>query len=121
MKFRPIARKLTIGAMLMVLPFSLGACSNLNTISPTGVTASVEDLSATIEVADNIVKGEELLCLVDSKEEAQKIADEYGITLVTCSYGVATFHTDEDPHTVIDRGLKAGYTELSLNTQSYAY
>ncbi len=61
------------------------------------------------------VSGEELLCLADSKEEAQKIADMYGIELVKYGMGVATFHTEEDPYEVIARGKKEGYPELSLN------
>ena len=66
-----------------------------------------------------VVEGEELLCLADSKEEAQKIADQYGIELVNFNYGVATFHTEDDPQKVIDMGKEKGYPELSLNGYSH--
>lgn len=67
------------------------------------------------------VEGKELLCLVDTQEEAEAIAKQYGITLVEFSYGVATFHTDDNPNDVIAMGIKLGYPELSLNGTVHAY
>ena len=62
-----------------------------------------------------LAEGEELMCLADSEAEAQKIAEQYGISLVLFNYGVATFHTEEDPSVVIQRGIDNGWPELSLN------
>ena len=56
-----------------------------------------------------------LICSAESEEEAKQIAEQYGIRLVEYAYGVASFHTEEDPTEVIRRGLEAGWTELSLN------
>ena len=96
--------------------------------SQTGETidSSDADTSAGVPVTvssdiQEVTDGEELLCLVDSKEEAQKIADQYGIELVNFGYGVATFHTDQDPNEVIKMGLEKGYPELSLNGVSKLY
>ena len=63
-------------------------------------------------------EGQELLCLASSEEEAQKIADLYGIELVSFVQGVATFHTEENPMDVINRGTENGYPPLELNAIS---
>lgn len=58
---------------------------------------------------------DQLMTLVETKEEAEAIAQQYGIELTYFSEGVAAFRTDEDPQTVIDRGEKNGYPQLYLN------
>ena len=60
-------------------------------------------------------EGQELLCLVESEEKAQEIADMYGIQLVSFTNSVATFHTEEDPMAVINMGKEKGYPALELN------
>ena len=62
-----------------------------------------------------MTEGAELYCLADSQEEAGEIADLYGIELVDFDLGVATFHTEEDPGAVIQRGKENGWRSLSLN------
>lgn len=74
----------------------------------------------TIEIGDeNLVAipiaEDPLTALVDSQEEAQEIADLYGITLVSFENGVAVYRTDEDPFEVISRGDENGYPQLSIN------
>ena len=64
----------------------------------------------------NYAAGKELYCLADTEEEAKEIAALYDIELVGFSYGVATFHTEENPGTVIARGKKNGWRTLSLNS-----
>lgn len=56
-----------------------------------------------------------LMALVDTQEEAQEIAELYGITLVSYENGVAVYQTDEDPFQVIARGDENGYPQLSIN------
>ena len=63
-----------------------------------------------------IAQGAELLMLADSRGEAERVATLYGIELVEYSYGVATFHTEENPQTVINRGIENGWPRLDLNT-----
>jgi len=62
-----------------------------------------------------VAEGQELFMLSDSEEEAKKVAETYGIKLVDFSHGVATFHTEESPSTVIRQGREKGWPELSLN------
>ena len=84
--------------------------------APTAVTdpaAPGDSLLETIPVEYS--REEPLICSAESQEEAQQIAQQYGIRLVDYSYGVATFYTEEDPAEVIRRGIEAGWTELSLN------
>ena len=56
-----------------------------------------------------------LMCDAQTQEEAQAIAEQYGIELVGYSYGIATYYTGEDPSAVIQRGKDNGWPELSLN------
>lgn len=56
-----------------------------------------------------------LVALVDTQEEADEIAEQYGIVLASYENGVATYHTEEDPYDVIARGEENGYHELSVN------
>ncbi|MCR5651545.1 MAG: hypothetical protein K6F86_10225 [Lachnospiraceae bacterium] len=60
-------------------------------------------------------EGRELFASCKDEKEAQDIAEKYGIELVEFSLGVATFHTDEDPLSVINRGKKNGWPVLSIN------
>ena len=62
------------------------------------------------------VKGEELYCLADTQEEAEKIAESYDIVLVKFGHGVATFTTDRDLHEVIQYGKKNNLAPISINT-----
>ncbi|MDO4988923.1 MAG: hypothetical protein Q4E45_00295 [Eubacteriales bacterium] len=76
----------------------------------------VGPMSEAVPIAlGNVAEGRELYCLADSQEEAEKLAELYGIELVEFSNGVATFHAEEDPQTVITRGKDNGWPLLSLN------
>lgn len=63
----------------------------------------------------------QLMASAQTQEEAQSIADLYGITLVDWGYGVARFYTDEDPQLVIRRGQENGWPELCLNRTVRAF
>lgn len=74
----------------------------------------------TVEIGDEElvampIAEDPLVALVDTQEEAQEIAELYGITLVSYENGVAAYHTDEDPFEVIARGNENGYPQLSIN------
>ena len=60
-------------------------------------------------------EGRELYRQVETQEEAEKTAELYGITLVHFGYGVAVFHTDENPEDVVARGKQNGWPPLSIN------
>lgn len=63
---------------------------------------------------ENIVPGE-LFTLTDSREEAEELAELYGITLKSFESGVAVFTTCEDLDTVIRRGEENGWQPLEKN------
>lgn len=59
---------------------------------------------------------ENLTCWADSARQAEEIAQSYGIELCSYQLNIATYHTDEDPAQVIQRGKSQGLPELELNT-----
>lgn len=61
--------------------------------------------------------GGRLICTAETEEQAQEIAQLYGIELIAFRNGVAVFTTEEDPWKVIRRGMEAGWPELSLDRQ----
>ena len=97
-------RLFTIGIALVIFAAFLVGCVR----KPQEIHAE----SVTPECAE----GQELFCLASSQENAQEIADMYGIELVSFSEGVATFHTEENPVDVINRGIEKGYPVLELNS-----
>lgn len=58
----------------------------------------------------------QLFCLAEDQAQAEKVAALYGISLVEFGAGMAVFYTEEDPGTVIEKGLANGWPELSLNS-----
>ncbi|WP_092643149.1 hypothetical protein [Acetanaerobacterium elongatum] len=62
----------------------------------------------------------ELLCLTQTKQQADEIAQLYNITLKSFDNGIAVFTTEEDLQTVIDRGKKNGWVELYKNMVYHA-
>ena len=69
-----------------------------------------EDQMQSIQIAEN-----PLLANADTQKEAEEIAEQYGITLVSYENGIAVYQTEEDPYDVIARGQENGYHELSVN------
>lgn len=62
-----------------------------------------------------IAAEDQLMALTETKEEAENIAQLYGIELISFSEGVATYRTEEEPREVIARGQENGYPQLYLN------
>ena len=60
-------------------------------------------------------EGKELFSLAESEEEAERIAALYGVELVDFSFGVAVFHTEEDPIAVVRRGAGQDWPPMSVN------
>ena len=109
--------RLLMGFVIMTFAFGLFTGCQIGTTARPDRNSTV---SGSRDDSD-YVEGKELMCLIDTKEEAEAIARQYGIQLVEFSYGVATFHTDENPNDVIAMGLKLGYPELSLNRVMHTY
>lgn len=57
----------------------------------------------------------QLTALADNLEEAQEIADLYGIELDSYSYGVAAYSTDKDISELLRLGEENDYPTLSPN------
>lgn len=81
-----------------------------------GTTGTTDD---GVSTGDTTTEETELLALVDSEEEAQKIADQYGIMLSSYAFGVAIYTTDQDVDALFQLGKEMGYPELSINTDTY--
>lgn len=60
-------------------------------------------------------EGKELFSLAETEEEARAIAELYGIELVSFSDGVAVYHTEEAPDTVVARGKENGWPPIDVN------
>ncbi len=59
-------------------------------------------------------RGAELIATAHTQEDADRIAELYGITLVRWTGHIATYHTEEDPRAVIAR-REDGWPALELN------
>lgn len=73
---------------------------------------NMEDMQ---NVQGDMIVEERLIALVETEEEAESIAEQYGIELVSFAEGVAGYRTEEDPNKVIARGQDNGYPQLYLN------
>lgn len=62
-----------------------------------------------------------LTALADDLEEAEKIADLYGIELDSYSYGVAVYVTDKDVQELINLGEENDYPTLAPNHKDKLY
>lgn len=56
-----------------------------------------------------------LLAIVASQEEAEKIAELYGITLVSVNDSLATYSTDKDILELIQLGRENGWPPVEPN------
>ncbi len=73
------------------------------------------DTGTSIEEEEIMGEKVSMIALADTKEEAKKIAELYGIELVNYSYGVAEYETTKDPQELIALGEKNNYPTLSTN------
>lgn len=82
------------------------------TTQPPAPTSSAPETTETVGAAEP-----QLMALTDTRAEAEDIARQYGITLVSWREGLALFFTEEDPESVVRRGAKNGWPQLSVNYQ----
>ena len=71
--------------------------------------------SPQMEHAEHPIEGEELIALTDTREEAEALAVQYGIELVSWEQKIAVFHTEKDPFTVIEEGKRNDWPPLEIN------
>ena len=122
-------RYLIFGVILCILAILITGCTKgdkgvKESKKEALMNSSVGDSGSLQDNLNTIMKGEEgreLIASCKDEKEAQDIAGKYGIELVEFSLGVATFHTDEDPLSVINRGKKNGWPGLSINGRGEAF
>lgn len=69
----------------------------------------------------NVNPSGQLMAEAEDHTAAEKLAEQYGITLVEYQEGLAVFFTEEDPQEVIRRGEENGWPQLSLNRMMNMY
>ncbi len=119
MKKNYLRNKMLGMTALMASAFVATGCGSGAAPAPAGNTAP-GPVEIEASYSEDYVEGQELLCLCDSQEEAESIAEMYGIELVEFSYGVATFHA-EKPREVIAMGKEKGYPLLEINGMMQTY
>lgn len=114
---KALFRKLTAAAGALLCVLGLAACARaeaaLVTDPPSNSSAPSDGHN--IPSPQQVAAGRELMCLAKDQEEAEAVAESYGIELVDFQHGVAVFHTEENPYDVIRRGKENGWTLLSIN------
>lgn len=94
----------------------------MDEILPSPVPIPEEELSISGDTAENEAdEAPTLTALADTLDEAQEIADLYGIELESYSYGVATYRTDKDISELINLGMENDYPTLAPNTKNYLH
>ena len=63
----------------------------------------------------------ELIGMADSKEEAEKLAEDYEIELISYSEKIAVFKTDKTYEEILEIGKEKKLTELSINNTLKAF
>ena len=105
--------KFLVILLLLLLPVGLWGCKHSGDASST-----LESIPATGSVPEELGALSEqgqLMASAETREDAEALAELYGITLVEYRNRLALFYTDEDPREVIRRGTENGWQELSLN------
>ena len=101
-----------------IQPLLLGALLLSGCGETAAQTEPLPAASASVPQTAEYAEGEELFTMTDTKEEAEQLAELYGIELVEWNSGVASFHTEEDPSAVIDRGKEKGWPLLEINYEA---
>ena len=101
-----------LGLTAILLSGCAGGAKPEPTVVTTRPTAPASAVPETTETDEP-----QLMALTDTRAEAEDIARQYGITLVSWQDGLALFFTEEDPESVVRRGIKNGWPQLSVNYQ----
>ena len=99
--------------ILLLLPVLLAVLCACRREVP--LASSPSPTASTGETGSLINEEAQLIASAATPEEAQEIADLYGITLVEHKRSFALYRTEEDPKAVIQRGRDNGWPELNLN------
>lgn len=104
----------TVGLMLLLAAAVLTGCAHRAAVETTTVSTETTVPEQTQPTQDLQTEGQ-LMAKAPTREEAQALAEQYGITLLRWHHGIAVFYTEEDPAAVIRRGQEKGWQALSVN------
>lgn len=122
--------KIVVLVLGLILLAAVGLCACGGNRQLTNVTSddSIQKLqkleladksdSSIAPVENNDSASTELTALADTREEAEEIAELYGIELSSYSYGVATYTTDKNTQELIEMGAENDYPVLTPNFES---
>ena len=121
-------RQTILWILILMLVFLCGCRSSGETLPPPPVNAtthpkteatmpSVKPAHPSSETKpwDAVSNLGQLKGKAEDWDNAEEIAELYGITLVNYGNGLALFYTEENPKAVIARGEENGWPPLSLN------
>ena len=103
--------KIILACIVLMFSCILFGCERASSVSFSQLPSTVVS-----EPGNGYAVGRELYTLVETEEEARKIAEIYGIELVDFSHGTAVFHSEKDPRNIIAKGQENGWPSLEVNS-----
>ena len=113
--------KITMAGLVILVAAGLFASYPRNSSDGGDVILDGPEDTAIQEIDPGVSQEGQLMAMAQSLEEAQTLAELYGIELVDFSYQIALFRTQENPREVIRRGQQNGWPELSINYTAQAF
>lgn len=111
---------LLFGAVCIGLTGSLlVACNGSREVDENSVQQMMPQFTESENSTEDGKKELELIALAENQEEAEKIAELYGIELSSFSEGVAVFTTDKALEELKELEDINGYPTLTVNTNSH--
>ena len=115
--------------LILLAAVGLWGCGGKKELTKVAVDDNIPKLQKLVDKNDFSVESSEndgsttteLTALADNQEEAEEIAELYGIELSSYSYGVATYTTDKKPQELIELGIENEYPALIQNYEQELY
>ena len=115
--------------LILLATVGLWGCGGKKELTKVAVDDNIPKLQKLVDKNDFSVESSEndgsttteLTALADNQEEAEEIAELYGIELSSYSYGVATYTTDKNPQELIELGIENEYPALIQNYEQELY
>ena len=115
--------------LILLAAVGLWGCGGKKELTKVAVDDNIPKLQKLVDKNDFSVESSEndgsttteLTALADNQEEAEEIAELYGIELSSYSYGLATYTTDKNPQELIELGIENEYPALIQNYEQELY
>lgn len=115
--------------LILLAAVGLWGCGGKKELTKVAVDDNIPKLQKLVDKNDFSVESSEndgsttteLTALADNQEEAEEIAELYGIELSSYSYRVATYTTDKNPQELIELGIENEYPALIQNYEQELY